>query len=102
MKGIQDSAVYARQLDSHLPRLYHLVFWKRNLEEKSTWEPALAVQHLQKLVKTFDAKYPDKSIAIFHLFNTTPPMVKPIVKLIKQKRGYVVQFTKIIKHTQKR
>ena len=39
VEAIQDSAVYARELKSHLPKLYYLVAWKGYPEKENTWEP---------------------------------------------------------------
>ena len=35
VEAIQDSAVYAKEADGHLPGLYYLVTWKGYLEEKN-------------------------------------------------------------------
>ena len=54
VEGIWDSAMYAMKSEAgHLPGLYYLVNWKGYPEEKSTWEPASARQHLQKLLSKF-------------------------------------------------
>ena len=47
VEAIRDSAVYARESEGHLSGLYYLVSWKGYPEEKNTWEPASAVQHLR-------------------------------------------------------
>ena len=36
VEAIQDSAVYAKEVDGYLPGLYYLVAWKDYLEEKNT------------------------------------------------------------------
>ena len=43
VKGIWDSAVYAKKSAGQLPGLYNLVLWKSYPEEENTWEPALAI-----------------------------------------------------------
>ena len=43
VEEIWDSAVYAKESEGHLLRLYYLVIWKGYHEEKNTWEPVLAV-----------------------------------------------------------
>ena len=44
MKGIWDSTIYMRELESgHPPGLYYLVSWKGYLKKENTWEPASAV-----------------------------------------------------------
>ena len=77
VEGIRDSAVYARESEAgHLPGLYYLVSWKGYPEDKSTWEPASAVQHLRKLVSTFHKDHPNKPKATFPLIDLAPPMAK--------------------------
>ena len=47
--GIQNSAIYIKEpITGQLSWLYYLVLWKSYLEEKNTWEPALAIQYLLK------------------------------------------------------
>ena len=36
MEAIRDSAVYAKEVDGHLPGLYYLVAWKGYPKEEST------------------------------------------------------------------
>ena len=102
VEAIWDSAIYAKKLEAgHLPGLYYLILWKGYPKEENTWEPTLAVQHLQKLVKTFHVGHHDKPAATFSPVNVAPPIAKPTVKPTKQKRGQTAQATKIIKHTKK-
>ena len=35
VEAIQDNAVYVKEADGHLPKLYYLVAWKGYLEEKN-------------------------------------------------------------------
>ena len=94
VEAICDSAVYARKSDSsHLPSPYYLVSWKGYPEEKNTWEPASAIQHLRRLVSIFHKKHPEKPIATSPPVDSAPPMAKPTVKALlkpsaaKQKRS---------------
>ncbi len=95
MEAIRDSAVYARESQSgNLPGLYYLVLGKSYLEEKNTWEPSSAVQHLRKLLSSFQRDHPDKPTATSSVVDTALPMarattrptVKPTESAFKQKR----------------
>ena len=46
VKAIQNSVVYTKKTDKHLPELYYLVAWKDYLKEKNTWELSLVFIHL--------------------------------------------------------
>ena len=89
--AIWDNAIYARESESgHLPGLYYLFSWKGYLEEKNTWEPASAVQHLRKLISSFHKHHPDKPTATFPAIDIASPMARLTVKPTetpKQKRG---------------
>ena len=93
MKAIRDSAVYARESAGHLPGLYYLLSWKRYPEEENIWEPALAVQHLRKLISSFHKDHPEKPTATSEGIDTAPPIARPTIKPksatepAKQKRG---------------
>ena len=90
VEAIWDSAVYVRESESgHLPGLYYLVSWKGYPEEENTWEPASAVQHLRKLIRSFHKDHPDKPTATSPAIDTALPMARPTVKptATKQKRG---------------
>ena len=88
VETIQDSAVYAKEVDEHLLGLYDLVAWKGYWEEKNTWEPLSAVMHLRKMISTFHKDYPEKLTATLPPLNIAPLMARPIVKLpAKQKWG---------------
>ena len=85
---IQDSAVYAKKTDGHLPGLYYLVVWKNYPEKKNTWESSSAVIHLRKMVSIFHKDHSEKPTATSALLDSAPPMAKPTVQLsTKQKRG---------------
>ena len=72
VEGICESAIYASELEGgNLPSLYYLAFWKNYPKDESTWEPASAMQHLQKLVSTFYKNHTDKPTAI------SPPIDGP-------------------------
>ncbi len=91
-KEICDSAVYARESESHLSSLYYLVSWKGYPKEKNTWEPALVVLHLYKLISTFHHDHSDKPIATSPSIDSAPPTARPTIKPIeassaKQKWG---------------
>ena len=88
MEAIQDSAVYAKEADGDFPGLYYLVVGKSYLEEKSTWEPFLAIMHLRKMVNTLHKDQPEKPIATSAPLDSAPLMAKPTIQLpAKQKRG---------------
>ena len=92
VEAIWDSAVYAKESKSgYLLGFYYLVSWKGYLEEKNTWEPTLAVQHLRKLVSSFYKDHPNKPTATSKAIDTALPIAKPIVKLTatKQKRDWL-------------
>ncbi len=81
VEAICDSAVYARESEGHLPGIYYLVSWKGYPEEENTWEPALAVLHLRKIISTFHCDHPDKPTVTFPPMDSAPPMAKPTVRL---------------------
>ena len=95
VEAIWNSAVYVRESASHLPGLYYLVSWKGYPKEENTWEPASAVQHLRKLIRSFHKDHPDKPTATSEAIDTAPPMARPTIKPAaqtatgqpKQKRG---------------
>ena len=67
----------------YLPDLYNLVSWKRYLEEENTWEPASAVQHLQKVISSFHKDHLDKPTTTSPAIDTAIPMARPIAKPIE-------------------
>ena len=87
VEAIQNSAVYAKEVDGHLPELYYLVEWKGYPEEESIWKPFSAVMHLRKIVSTFHNDYPEKPTATSAPLDSAPPMAKPTIQLpAKRKR----------------
>ena len=101
--GIWDSTVYARESAGQLPGLYYLVSWKGYPKEENTWEPTLAIQHLQKLITAYHKDNPEKPTVISVPINTaspmarptTPPMTRPTAALTK-KRGRLAKSTTTI------
>ena len=79
VKAIQDSTVYAKEADGHLPGLYYLVVWKGYSKEKNTWEPFSAIMHLQKMVSNFHKDHPEKPTVTSASLDSALPMAKPIV-----------------------
>ena len=73
VEAIWDSVVYARKSEGHLPGLYYLVAWICYPEKENTWEPALVVQHLWKLISTFNKDHPKKPIATSLPIDTASP-----------------------------
>ena len=98
VEAIWDSVVYAKESElGHLPGLYYLVSWKRYPEEKNTWEPMLAVQHLRKLISSFYKDHSDKATAISPTIDTAPPMARPTVKSTKPLKRIRGRSTECIK-----
>ena len=88
MEAIQDSTVYAKKADGHLPELYYLVAWKGYPVEENTWEASLAVMHLRKMVSIFHKDYPEKPTATLAPLDSALLMAMPIIQLpAKRKRG---------------
>ena len=64
VETICDNAVYAKESkSSQIPGLYYIISWKDCPEEENTWKPALAIQHLRRLISTFHKENPDKPSA---------------------------------------
>ena len=77
VEAIRDSAVYAKEVDGHLPGLYYLVAWKGYSEEESTWDPSSTIMHLQKMVRTFHKDHSEKPTATSAPLDSALPMAKP-------------------------
>ena len=112
INGIWNSTVYAKGLRGQLLRLYYLVLWKDNPEKENTWEPALAIQHLRRLVIAYHKDNPEKPTATSAPVTMAPLMAslsappRPIAKpntdtLIEQKQGQSAGFTITIKRAKK-
>ena len=87
IKAIQDSAIYAKEVDGHFSGLYYLVAWKDYPEEENTWESSLAVMHLRKMVSTFHKDHLEKPTATSVPLDFAAPMAKPTIQLLaKQKQ----------------
>ena len=76
---IRDSAIYAKEVDRHLPGLYYLVEWKGYPKEENIREPFLAVMHLRKIVTTFHKDHPEKPTATSAPLDSAPPMAKSTI-----------------------
>ena len=93
VETIWDNAVYAMESESgHLPGLYYLVACKGYPEEENIWEPFSVVQHLRKLIRSFQKHHPEKPTATSPPINCAPPMARPTVNptaksTTKRKRG---------------
>ena len=95
MEAIQDSAVYTKKLDSHLPELYYLVTWKSYPKEENTYKSSSAVMHLRKMVSTFHRDYLEKPTATSALLDSVPPIAKSTTQLYtKRKRGQPIERIK--------
>ena len=102
VNSIWDSAVYAKELAGQLPELYYLVLWKEYPEKKNTWEPALTIQHLWRLVTAYHKDNLQKPIATSAPINMAPLMAKPSALPrptpttdipLKRKRGRLAKST---------
>ena len=94
VEAIWNSAIYAKKSElGHLPGLYYLVSWKDYPKEENTWEPASAVQHLKKLIRSFHKDHPDKLTATSAAINIAPPMARTTAKLSKPTKQKQSQTT---------
>ena len=81
VEALQDSAVYKSKSElGQLPGLYYLVAWKWYPKEENTWELSSAVQHLKKLINSFDKDYPEKLTATSSPINSALPKASPTVR----------------------
>ena len=77
VNGIRHSTIYAKEsATGQFPGLYYLVLWKGSPEEANTWEPALAIQHLRKLVTAYHKDNPEKLTATSDPVDTALPMAQ--------------------------
>ena len=108
VNGIQDSTVYAKESVGQRPGLYYLVLWKSYPEKENTWEPALAIQHLQSLVTAYHKDNPEKPMAISVPVDTALSMARLTALLmtrptaaLSKKRGRLMKFTTTTKQAKK-
>lgn len=57
VKATIDSVVYGKKANNQMLDLYYLISRKGYSKNESTWEPLIAVKHLQKLINTFHKKH---------------------------------------------
>ena len=89
VEAIWDSAVYTKESKSgHLLGLYYLVFGKGYLEETNIWEPALAIQHLKKLISSFYKYHPNKPTTISKAIDIALLMAKPTIMPMAPKQKW--------------
>ena len=103
IESIWDNAVYTKNSVKQLLILYYLILWKNYLKKENIWEPALAIQHFQKLTTAYYKNNLKKLIIIYLSVDMSLPITrltalfKPIGKLIidifiKQKYNKLVGF----------
>lgn len=78
VQTIRDNRVYIRKSDHYALSLYYLISWKIYIEEKNTQEPASAIQHLQRLLNSYDNKQPIRSGAILSRIDSAKSMGKTL------------------------
>ena len=98
VEKIWNSAVYAKEsATGHLLELYYLISWKDYSKEESTWELALVVQHLRKLLSAFHKDNSNKPTATSLLADSASPIAQLLValftKVAKQKCDQQVTST---------
>ena len=92
VNGIWDSAIYAKKSASQLLGLYYLMLWKGYPAEENTWEPALVIQHLWRLVTAYHKDNLKKLTATSAPIDTAPPIARSTMVLTK-KRGQLTGLT---------
>ena len=106
VKAICNNTVYVKKSESgQLLGLYYLISQKSFSDEKHTWELALAIQHLWRLISTSHKDNLNKPTAISSPINTAlliaRPIIKPRAQNNKQKRNQPVNASSIGKHSKK-
>lgn len=104
IKVICHSTDYTSESKDHLPGVWYLVLWKSNPKENNTWELALAILNLCKLISILHHDHRKRPIVTSPLIDFALPMAGPIVKLkakalsIKQKRGQTTKANSTSKY----
>lgn len=99
VEEIKKSTVHTNKVvKSQLLGLYYSISWKGYSQAKDTWEAAIAVIHLQKMINTFHKDYPKKPIAILLSIDSATLMAK-LISILKQKRGRFAKDS--VKHAKK-
>lgn len=83
MKTIKDNAIYTTEVIGQLQGLYYLVSLKRYSKDENIWKTASTFIDLWKIINTFYNDHPKKPIATFLPIVSTPPIAKPLAKLVK-------------------
>lgn len=78
-----NSAIYAKELKSHLPGLFYFVFVEKLLWKKKYLELLLVVQYFKKINSLFYKQYSNKLTTTFFTFDIISPITKPIIKPTK-------------------
>lgn len=74
-------------MEGQLPELYYFTSWKYYSEAEDTWEPVLAVMHLEKIISIFYKDNLEKLTVISLLIDSAPCIAKlstkPLFKIVK-------------------